>query len=68
MTNRTGLGSLTSQRIRRGTFDEVASLQAAITAWVDDHNENPKPFRWVRAADEILRKVAKMRKIFQTPH
>ena len=61
-------GSLTSQRIRRGTFDDVASLQTAITAWVDDHNENPKPFRWVRTADEILRKVQKMRKIFQTLH
>lgn len=61
-------GSLTTQRIRRGTFDDVNSLQAAITAWMDDHNANPKPFRWVRTADEILRKVQKMRKIFQTLH
>lgn len=61
-------GSLTAQRIRRGTFDDVASLQTAITAWVDDHNANPKPFKWVRSAAEILRKVEKIRKIFQTLH
>lgn len=61
-------GTLTSQRIRRGTFDDVASLEAAITTWVEHHNRNPKPFKWTRTAEEILVKVEKYRRIFRTLH
>lgn len=60
--------SLTNQQIRRGTFPDVASLEAAITAWVEHSNQNPKPFKWTRTARDILEKVEKYRRIFRTLH
>src|SRR6185437_15796757 len=40
--------------IRRGVHRSVEELEAAITAFLDHHNANPKPFRWVKSADDIL--------------
>jgi len=34
---------MTRQRIRRGIFRSVVDLQAAINAYVTEHNDNPKP-------------------------
>jgi len=34
---------MTRQRIRRGIFRSVVDLQAAINAYVTEHNANPKP-------------------------
>ena len=32
-------------------------LEAGIMSFVDAHNENPKPFKWIKSADEILASV-----------
>lgn len=48
---------ITEKRIRRGAFRSVKELEQAITAYLDRHNENPKPFVWTASADLILRKV-----------
>jgi hypothetical protein len=32
-------------------------LEAVIMNFVDAHNENPKPFKWTKSADEILASV-----------
>jgi hypothetical protein len=48
---------ITEKRIRRGVFKSVKALEAAIEAYLIDHNANPKPFRWTATADIILRKV-----------
>ena len=45
---------LTEQQIRRGVHRSVEELEAAITAFLDRHNAAPKPFRWVKSADDIL--------------
>jgi transposase len=45
---------LTEQRIRRGVHRSVAELEAATNAFLDRHNAGPKPFRWVKSADDIL--------------
>jgi hypothetical protein len=37
---------MTRQRIRRGVFRSVVDLQAAINAYLAEHNANPKPFVW----------------------
>jgi hypothetical protein len=34
---------MTRQRIRRGVFRSIADLQAAINAYLAEHNANPKP-------------------------
>jgi hypothetical protein len=37
---------LTDKRIRRGTFTNVAKLEAAIQSYIDEHNQNPNsPWR-----------------------
>jgi transposase len=41
---------LTDKRIRRGTFTNVAELEAAIQAYIDEHNQNPKAFKWTAKA------------------
>ncbi|MBV9238065.1 MAG: IS630 family transposase, partial [Xanthobacteraceae bacterium] len=45
---------LTEQQIRRGVHRSVEDLEAAINAFLDQHNADPKPFRWVKSADDIL--------------
>jgi transposase len=45
---------LTEKQIRRGVHRSVDELEAAINAFFDHHNAAPKPFRWVKSADDIL--------------
>jgi transposase len=45
---------LTEKQIRRGVHRSVEELEAAITAFLDRHNAAPKPFRWIKSADDIL--------------
>jgi transposase len=49
--------TLTDKRIRRGTFSSTANLEAAIRAYVDTNNEQPRPFVWTKTAEEILDSV-----------
>jgi hypothetical protein len=48
---------MTRQRIRPGIFRSVVDLQAAINAYLAEHNANPKPFVWTKSADAILAKL-----------
>src|SRR5713101_5325626 len=50
---------LTTKQIRRGAFRSVPQLKAAIQAFIDAHQENPKPFIWTKTADEILASIAR---------
>ena len=54
---------ITEKRIRRGTFYNVKQLIAAITAYIEEHNEKPKTFVWTAKADEILKKVRRARAV-----
>jgi len=47
-------GIITRQAIRRGSFDNVKELIAAIRAFIDGYNERCRPFIWTKTADEIL--------------
>jgi transposase len=46
--------TLTEKQIRRGIHRSVEELEAAITIFLDKHNAAPKPFRWVKSANDIL--------------
>lgn len=46
--------NLTEKRIRRGTFTSTAQLEAAIRAYVDTNNEQPRSFVWTKTAEQIL--------------
>ncbi len=50
---------LTTKQIRRGAFRSVPQLKAAIQAFIDAHQENPKAFVWTKTADEILASIAR---------
>ena len=45
------------QNRRRLDAAPVEEMREAILAYIDAHNENGKPFRWTKAADEILDKM-----------
>jgi transposase len=48
---------ITTQRIRRGTFENVRALETAIDDYLQHHNQHCKPFVWTATADAILNKV-----------
>ena len=48
---------LTRKQIQRGVHRSVAELEADIAAFIHAHNENPKPYKWIKSADEILASV-----------
>jgi transposase len=50
---------LTMKQIRRGTFRSVPQLKAAIQEFIEAHQANPKPFVWIKSADEILASIAR---------
>ncbi|MBB4752176.1 IS630 family transposase [Actinoplanes lobatus] len=52
-------GHMTGQIIRRGVHKSVRALEADIRAWITDWNQNPKPFVWVKTAEEILDSLAR---------
>lgn len=54
---------ITDQAIRRGTFQNVEQLIAAIMAYIERHNASPEPFVWTAKADDILDKVARARAV-----
>jgi transposase len=54
-------GLLTDKRLRRGVFGSVKELTAAIRLWAKHWNNDPKPFMWTKAADEIIEKVRRGR-------
>ena len=50
-------GLLTERALRRGAHCSVADLERDIRAFIDATNAAPKPFRWVKSADDILASV-----------
>jgi transposase len=52
-------GEITRDRIRRGTFESVPDLVAAIEEYLTHYNEAPRRFIWTKDADMILDKIAR---------
>lgn len=52
---------ITDKAIRRGVFRSVPDLVAAIEAYLDAHNDDPRPFVWTATAEDILAKVRRGR-------
>jgi hypothetical protein len=49
---------LTEKRLRRGIFRSVLDLIETIEAYLEEQNQDLKPFLWTKTADEILDKLA----------
>ena len=45
---------LSRRRLKHGVFRSVVDLQAAINRFVEEHNDNPKPFVWRADPDAII--------------
>ncbi len=45
---------ITARQIKRGNHRSERELVQAILDYIEIRNEEPKPFTWVRSADEIL--------------
>jgi transposase len=59
---------LTVNRIRRGTFQNVPALVAAIRDYIDNHNHHPQVFVWTAPVEKNLAKVAKCKEVSDALH
>jgi transposase len=50
---------LTQRQIKRGAHRSTQALRQAITNYLATYNVNPRPFRWMKSADDILASVAR---------
>jgi len=50
---------LTSKQIKRGIHRSVKALEETINAFIASTNEKPRPFVWVKTADQIIESVGR---------
>lgn len=50
---------LTERQIKRGSHRSVQELEDAIREFIKVNNQQPKPFRWTKTADQILASIAR---------
>ena len=50
---------LTNDALRRGSHLDTRELRDAIGGYIDETNEEPRPFIWTKNADQILASVAR---------
>jgi transposase len=53
---------LSEKALKRGSFYNVNDLIGAIDEYINQHNDNPKPFIWTASATDILAKVKRARR------
>ena len=62
-------GSNATPRVRATSRHwSIADLKAAIHAYLEQHNAEPKPFVWTAKAANILEKVVRGRKALEPVH
>jgi len=54
---------LDSKALRRGSFNSVDDLIAAMTEYINAYNADPKPIIWTATANDILGKVNRAQKV-----
>lgn len=59
---------LTTRQLKRLAVSSVPELVEAITAYVEQRNEAPKPFAWTASVDSILNKVSKANQTLASQH
>jgi transposase len=50
---------LTTKRIKRGAHTSVQGLERDIRGWIRSWNDDPRPYVWVKTADQILASLAR---------
>jgi transposase len=59
---------LTRRRLRRGVFRSVVDLQAAINRFVEETNNDPKPFVWTADPNRVLAAVMRGKQTLESIH
>ena len=59
---------LTRHRLKRGVFNGIADLQAAINRFLRETNDDPKPFIWTADPDAIIEKVRRGKQVLASIH
>ena len=50
---------LTTQMLQRGVHKSVQALETGVRDWIQQWNDNPRPFVWKKTAEEILDSLAR---------
>lgn len=61
------LGQLEQQALARGSFKSVPELKQAILEFTEESNRVARPWTWTKDAQEIIRKVEKLRQRLAGP-
>lgn len=59
---------LTTQRLKRGVFHSIVSLQEAINRYVAQANDDPRPFHWTKDPDKIIAAVRRGHQLLDSLH
>jgi transposase len=59
---------LTRRRLKRGVFCSVIDLQAAINRFVEETNNDPKPFVWTADPNRVLAAVTRGKQTLESLH
>src|SRR3984957_4771567 len=59
---------LTKRRLKRGVFRSIVDLQAAINRFLQETNDNPKPFTWTADPDKIVAAVRRGHQVLDSIH
>jgi hypothetical protein len=54
--------------LKRGVFRSIVDLQTAINRFLDEHNEEPKPFTWTADPDKIIAAVRRGHQALDSIH
>lgn len=50
---------LTNKQIKRGSHRSVEELENAIKNYIEQNNQHPKPFVWVKTAEQIIESIGR---------
>ena len=59
---------LTTQRLKRGVFHSIVSLQEAINRYAAQANDDPRPFHWSKDPDKIIAAVRRGHQLLNSFH
>ena len=59
---------LSKRRLKRGVFRSIVDLQVAINRFLDETNDNPKPFTWTADPDTIIAAVKRGHQVLDSIH
>ena len=54
--------------LKRGVFRSIVDLQVAINRFLDETNDNPKPFTWTADPDKIIAAVKRGHQVLDSIH